>query len=117
MDKVGRRIFFLIIVIGMCVFFVVFGVYFEIYIFLEGEGLVSEIVFLFGLISYFILVKKIFWLLILCIVLFNLMFVFVWGFVLWFVMLEIFFFRVRGLVSSFAIMVNWILVFIVIKIY
>lgn len=117
MDKVGCRIFLWFVVFGMCVFFVILGVYFLIYIFLKDGGLMFDIVFMFSFISYLVLVKDIFWLLILCIVLFNLMFFFVWGFVVWFVMVEINFLCVCGFVCSLVVLINWLMVFVVIYIY
>ena len=90
MDKAGRRILLLTTAIGMCVSLVALGVYFEIYIPPEGEGSASETVSLLGSISHSIPAKKISWLSILCIVLFNLMFALAWGPVPWLVMSEIF---------------------------
>lgn len=82
-------------VIGMCVSFVCFGVYFDIvFLNISDSSFISSIVLLLGFKGYFIEVLKIFWLLILCLVLFNLVFLLVWGFVFWFIMLEIFFVRV-----------------------
>lgn len=90
MDKAGRRILLLTTAIGMCVSLVALGVSFEIYIPPEGEGSASETVSLLGSISHSIPAKKISWLSILCIVLFNLMFALAWGPVPWLVMSEIF---------------------------
>lgn len=117
MDKAGRRILLLTTAIGMCVSLVALGVYFEIYIPPEGEGSASETVSLLGSISHSIPAKKISWLSILCIVLFNLMFALAWGPVPWLVMSEIFPLRARGPASSFATMANWTLAFIVTKTY
>lgn len=117
MDKAGRRILLWTTAIGMCVSLAALGVYFEIYIPPEGESSASETVSLLGSISHSVPAKKISWLSILCIVLFNLMFALAWGPVPWLVMSEIFPLRARGPASSFATLANWTLAFVVTKTY
>ena len=118
MDKAGRRILLWTMAIGMCLTLAVLGLYFEIYIPRKGDSSsTGDVVSLLGSISHSVPAKKISWLSIVCIVLFNLFFSLAWGPVPWLVMSEIFPLRARGPASSFATMANWLLAFIVTKTY
>ena len=116
MDRAGRRILLLIMAIGMSVTLVGLGFYFEVYI-PKNETSSADAVSLVGSINHSVEASKISWLSILCLVLFNLFFALAWGPVPWLVMSEIFPLRARGPATSIATMANWLLAFLVTKMY
>ena len=120
MDRAGRRILLWTMALGMCITLAGLGFYFEIYI-KNSNGTdstpASDTVSLLGSISHSVAAKKISWLSILCLVLFNLAFALAWGPIPWLVMSEIFPLKARGPASSLATLSNWLLAFVVTKTY
>ena len=116
MDRAGRRILLWTTALGMCVTLTGLGLYFEVY--RHGNGTdstsTSDTVSLLGSIIHSVEAsKKMSWLSILCLVLFNLAFALAWGPIPWLIMSEIFPLRARGPASSLATFSNWLLSFVV----
>lgn len=104
-DCGGRCFLFLIGGVGMCVSCFSMGFYFFVII-----NFVLDIDIVYG--GFDIL-----WVVVISIVVYIVGFVMVWGFCIWFIMSEIFFVKVKGVVSGIVIFFNWFCFFFVIFLF
>lgn len=102
-DCGGRCFFFIVGGLGMCFSCFILGVYFY---------LIINVVLIYGKVGFDIL-----WVVVMSVVVYIVGFVMLWGFCIWLIMSEIFFVKVRGIVSGIVIFFNWFCLFVIIKMF